>query len=268
VSNDRNERRESEGGSRQLRTPSSRLDYDTLAADYARHRRIHPGVLASLIATGNLSPSSAILEVGCGTGNYLAALHDHLGCSCAGIDPSAEMLATARQRTTQITFTQGRAESLAFPNSSFDLVYSVDVIHHVADRLASFREALRVLKPGGRLCTATDSEDDIPRRRPLSSHFPETIPVELARYPRLATLRAEMETAGFSPITTEQTELPYTLTDIQPYRDRAFSSLHLIPPDAHTRGIHRLETDLLTGPIPALSLYTLLWGTKPPDLSR
>jgi SAM-dependent methyltransferase len=238
------------------------LDYDDLAADYARHRRVHPGVLANLIATGRLAAEASVLEVGCGTGNYLTALHGRLGCRGVGIDPSTRMLAAARERPGRIAFVQGRAEALGFSDASFDLVYSVDVIHHVAGRLAFFREARRVLKPGGRLCTATDSEDDIRRRRPLSSHFPETVAVELDRYPRIATLRSEMEGAGFITIQTEHTELAYDFADIQPYRDRAFSSLHLIPAGAVDRGLARLDADLARGPIPALSLYTLLWGTN------
>jgi SAM-dependent methyltransferase len=238
------------------------LDYDELAADYARHRRVHPGVLTNLIATGGLDVASTVLEVGCGTGNYVAALRDRLGCRCVGLDPSAHMLDAARERTDEIAFVRGRGESLGFPDASFDIVYSVDVVHHLSDRPAHFREARRVLKPGGRLCTATDSEEDIRRRRPLSSHFPETVAVELDRYPRIATLRSEMEQAGFTGIETGHAELAYDLTDLQPYRDRAFSSLHLIPAAAVARGLARLETDLARGPIPALSLYTLLWGTK------
>src|SRR5262249_55232750 len=150
-------------------------------------RRVHPGVLANLIATGGLGGQSTVLEVGGGTGNYLTALHDRLGCRFVGVAPSTRMLAAAPARADRIPFVQGRAEALACPAAAFDLVYSVDVIHHVADRPASFREARRVLKPDGRLCTATDSEDDIRRRRPLSSHFPETVAVELDRYPRIAT---------------------------------------------------------------------------------
>src|SRR5690348_10883529 len=95
----------------------SSLNYDNLAANYARHRRIHPGVFANLISTGNLTQSSSVLEVGCGTGNYITALHEELCCRCYGIDPSAEMLAAARQRTDRISFTQARAESLDFPEA-------------------------------------------------------------------------------------------------------------------------------------------------------
>ncbi len=236
------------------------LDYNTLAAAYARNRRVHPGVLRLLMETGRISDASDLLEVGCGTGNYSIALCEATGCRAAGVDPSAEMLAVAQSRTQAIDLRQGRAEALPFTNNGFDLIFSVDVIHHVAERAAFFREAARLLRPGGRLCTITDSAEDIRRRRPLSSHFPETVAVELARYPRIETLRGEMAEAGFTPIWSETTEQPYLLTDIQGYRERAYSSLHLIPDDAVQRGIARLEHDLRDGPIAALSLYTLVWG--------
>jgi SAM-dependent methyltransferase len=236
------------------------LNYDTLATAYARNRSVHPGVLAGLVETGAVTDASHILEVGCGTGNYLIALHEATGCRGAGIDPSSEMLAVARSRTDALYFRQGRAEALPFTPPGFDLIFSVDVIHHVEERVAFFREAARLLRPGGRLCTVTDSAEDIRRRVPLSSHFPETVGVELTRYPAIETLQAEMAGVGFASIRTETTEQPYPLTNIQGYQERAYSSLHLIPDDAFQRGIARMEQKLQAGPIAALSLYTLVWG--------
>ena len=238
------------------------MDYDPLADAYARHRGIHPGVLHRLIERGDVSDQSRVLDVGCGTGNYLTAIHAETVCAATGVDPSEGMLATARQRAPELVWLQGSGERLPLDDASVDLVYSVDVIHHIGDRVASFREAKRVLAPGGRLCTATDSEDDIHRRRPLTSHFPETVEYELARYPRIEMLRSEMAAAGFVHIETEQVEREYELIDAQPYRDRAFSSLHLIPAEAFERGVARLEAELATGPIKALSLYTLVWGRR------
>ena len=52
------------------------------------------------------------------------------------------------------------------------------------------------------------------------------------------------------------------LTDIQGYREQAYSSLHLIPDDAFQRGLERMEQELMAGPIYALSLYTLVWGEQ------
>jgi ubiquinone/menaquinone biosynthesis C-methylase UbiE len=238
------------------------IDYDHLATEYARHRSIHPGVLQQLVERGGVSAGTRVLEVGCGTGNYLIEIQSATGCSAIGVDPSEAMLAVARGRAPSLTWLSGRGEFLPVAEDSVDLLFNVDVVHHIGDRPAFFREAHRVLAPGALICTATDSEEDIRRRRPLSSHFPETVVYELARYPRIEALRAEMSAAGFEGNEERRVELKYDLTDVQPYRDRAFSSLHLVPDDAVKRGIARLESEVATGPVPALSLYTLLWGRR------
>ena len=56
--------------------------------------------------------------------------------------------------------------------------------------------AAQALKPGGRLCTVTDSESIIRGRLPLAEYVPETVAVEFDRYPPIPTLRAEMTEAG------------------------------------------------------------------------
>lgn len=246
------------------RAPSGRsaLDYNQLATDYARHRRIHPGVLQSLIETAQLTRSTRVLEVGCGTGNYSHALADQVGCAVVGIDPSLQMLEQARARSGRAVFSVGQAERLELAEASRDLIFSVDVIHHVADRPAYFAEARRVLTMGGWLVTVTDSAEMIARRRPLANYFPETVAHELQRYPAIEQLRAEMTAAGFGALTEQAVEVQYDLTDARAYRDRAFSSLHLIDQAAFERGLARLEADLDRGPVACLSLYCLLWGRK------
>jgi ubiquinone/menaquinone biosynthesis C-methylase UbiE len=172
------------------------------------------------------------------------------------------MLMQARSRGVPLLLARGRAEQLEFPNESFDLVFSVDTIHHVVDREAYHHEAHRVLAKGGRLCTATDSEDIIRTRQPLATYFPETVPIELARYPSIDSLRAAMAHAGFSAIGATRVEHAFSTRDIRAYREKAFSCLHLIPEDAFERGIRRMEDDLGNGPIPCVSRYLMLWGTK------
>lgn len=238
------------------------LSYDRLADDYARHRRVHPGVLRGLISGGQPSPGSRVLEVGCGTANYTAALMSASGCSCWGIDPSEAMLDKARVNAPGAALFQMRGEDLGFDPDSFDLVFSVDVIHHIADHLAHYRSAHSVLSPGGRICTVTDSEWIIRNRRPLASHFPETVDVELARYPPIPHLKKLMDEAGFTGITDEMVEHLYEVRDIAPHRDRAFSSLHLISEQALEDGLKRLEQDLQGGPLRCVSRYLLVWGTR------
>jgi ubiquinone/menaquinone biosynthesis C-methylase UbiE len=238
------------------------IDYDRLALEYARHREVHPEVLKNLLSDRALGRASRVLEVGCGTGNYIVAVEASAGSSCWGIDPSGEMLSKAREQSGRIRFQLGQAERLDFPDDSLDLVFSVDVIHHVGDRLAYFRQARRVLRAGGRIGTITDSEWIIRHRQPLAVYFPETVEIELKRYPRIAELRQLMEQVGFGEITEKNVELLYQVSDIEAYHDRAFSSLHLIPEDAFRRGIEQMERDLRSGPIPCVSRYVLLWGTR------
>ena len=239
-----------------------KVDYNELAQEYAQHRNVHPEVLKALIEGGNLTADSRTLEVGCGTGNYTATIENMVGCSCWGIDPSEQMLTVAQSRVQNADLSIGRAEQLAHRDAFFDLVFSVDVIHHVVDRAAYFREAFRVLTPGGWVCTVTDSAEIIRQRQPLSVYFPESVAVELERYPRIATLRTLMEAAGFVNLRKQVVEFSYELTDSQAFRDKAFSSLHLISAEAYQNGVRSMENDLKTGTITGVSRYLLLWGTK------
>jgi ubiquinone/menaquinone biosynthesis C-methylase UbiE len=239
------------------------VDYDHHAGAYAGHRRVHPGVVEALIADGPITATTRILDVGCGTGSYAAVLSARTGCRFSGVEPSERMRDRARDAASWDSLAEGTAERLPFASGQFDLVMSTDVIHHVGHRDAFFREAMRVLVPGGRVVTVTDSHDDIPRRRPLSSHFPETVPIELDRYPATSQLVAEMSGAGFQDIRLSQVSNEYELNDIQPYRNKAFSSLLLLDDEAFARGLRQLEDGLAQGPIPCISLYTMIWGSKP-----
>ena len=239
---------------------SSRLNYDQAAGEYAAHRRVHAGVLRELVERGGLGPDSSVLEVGCGTGNYLCALVAQTHCAAWGLDPAAGMLAQARARPERAAWVQGRAEALGFAGHTFDLLFSVDVIHHVADKAAFYRQAARVVRSGGRVCTVTDSADIIRRREILSGYFPETVAVELARYPRLAELVAWMADAGLERVAVVTVEEPYELRTAQPFRDRAYSSLHLIAGEAWQAGLERLERDLARGPVHGVSRYACVWG--------
>jgi ubiquinone/menaquinone biosynthesis C-methylase UbiE len=242
---------------------SRALSYDQAADEYAAHRQVHAGVFRDLCERGQLRLDSSVLEVGCGTGNYVRALAESFGCAAYGLDPSVGMLAHACARTGRVAWVQGQAESLGFEDRTFDLVFSVDVIHHVADRATFYCQIARVLRPGGRLCTVTDSAEIIRRREILSGYFPETVQIELARYPRLNQLEAWMAAAGLVAFGRATVEAPYQITCSQPFRDRAYSSLHFISEEAWQAGLARLERDLARGPVCGTARYACLWGCRP-----
>jgi demethylmenaquinone methyltransferase/2-methoxy-6-polyprenyl-1,4-benzoquinol methylase/phosphoethanolamine N-methyltransferase len=109
-----------------------------------------------------LKPGESVLDVGCGTGGVTIPARQRVGSTgkAAGIDPSPEMIAVARQKAQrkglEIDFRIGVIEALPYPDATFDVVTSSLMMHHLPDNLkvSGLAEIYRVLKPGGRLLIA------------------------------------------------------------------------------------------------------------------
>jgi SAM-dependent methyltransferase len=237
------------------------INYDHLAKEYAQNRKVDPGVLGGLLRTAGIHANSHVLELGCGTGNYCRALQEVSGCRILGIDRSLGMLSIAKKQSTVNLLSSSLAEALCLPGNFFDMAFSVDVIHHISDRGAYFAEAWRVLKPGGACCTVTDSEEII-RKRKIMQYFPEGVDIEIQRYPGIQELIDRMALQGFHNIRQETVEFSYELKDLQPFRERAFSILHLISETGFQSGLRHMESDLAKGPIQITTRYLMLWGDK------
>lgn len=242
---------------------NSPSDYDDLAQAFAAHRSADGAVVEALRGRIAHVSGARVLEVGCGIGNYVIGLQERTGAWCCGVDPSRAMLALARARAARAAWIRGRAEALPFDADTFDLVFFVDVMHHVGDPARALAEAFRVTRPGGSVCVATEDEQGI-RARLHSRYFPEVVAVELARYPPIGELRAAFEACGAVRVEQQHTKTRQRVTDIAPYRDRAFSSLHRIPEEAYRRGLERMRLDLERRvALEAVWTHLLLWGAKP-----
>ena len=130
-------------------------EYSALAPEYNRRwsRYIEANVRETLKRLPALAEKPRILDVGCGTGVLLAALAERWPhASLAGVDPTGEMLAVAGQRLPLSTnLQQAPAETLPFPDDSFDLVISTSVFHYVGEPEKALLEMHRVLRPGGQV---------------------------------------------------------------------------------------------------------------------
>ena len=236
--------------------------YDTIAPEYARHRAGQPFVIEMLRGLHARAREGAVLEVGCGTGDYAGAFAERSTSAVYGLDPSREMLRHGA-RADRLFRVQGHAGSLPFADGAFHMIFSVNVIHHLKSVAPYFEESFRALAPGGILCTATDSEAIIRRRDPLSRYWPATVPVELERYHRIDDLRAAMAAVGFRDPTACEGRSTFPINDAGPYRDKAFSCLRLIPEEAFARGLDAMETDLRAGPLEGASELVFLWAKRP-----
>lgn len=105
---------------------------------------------------------TSLLDIGCGTGNYSLPLAKR-GLKVTGVDVSTSMLDVARLKAAQdrldVKFFQANACCLPFPDNYFDHVISVSALEFVPDLAQALQEAMRVLKPGGRLVVGLIGKD-------------------------------------------------------------------------------------------------------------
>src|SRR5215510_5398540 len=88
---------------------------------------------AAFVEFLRVAPGARVLEVGSGLGILAAEVASAAaGVNVVGVELSAAQLAAARQ-TERVTFRQGDAHTLDFPDGSFDLVYARYLLEHVVD---------------------------------------------------------------------------------------------------------------------------------------
>jgi len=101
-------------------------------------------------------PGMRVLDVACGTGVLARTLAARVGRDgfVAGVDPDPGMLTVAARLAPAVEYRQGAAESLPYPDGSFDRVVSQFGLMFFSDRERALREMQRVTKPGGRIVVA------------------------------------------------------------------------------------------------------------------
>ncbi len=101
-----------------------------------------------------------ILEIGCGTGNFLGRLKkQNESLKLFGLDESRAMVKIAQKKFADINFKEGGAENLPFTNNYFDSVVIIDAFYYFGDKKEVLLECSRVLKTTGFLFIFTPSID-------------------------------------------------------------------------------------------------------------
>ncbi len=133
--------------------------------------------------------STRILEIGCSSGVLLRRLAKEGYSSVVGIDISEEAIGVCHRRGTMNARIMD-AQTLDFPDGSFDLITASDVLEHLRDDEKALREWGRVLAPGGHALIF------VPAFRSLWSEH-DVANQHFRRY-RVAELAEKAEAAGFS----------------------------------------------------------------------
>ncbi len=134
----------------------SRREFDRAAGQFDNNdpsiynmcRKDYPDILTEI----KKEPFETLLDAGCGTGAMIKLLaQDIPGKEYHGIDLSEKMIEVAKENGEAIHFQQGDCEALPYPDNSFDVVTCSMSFHHYPNVENFFRNAHRILKPGGRL---------------------------------------------------------------------------------------------------------------------
>lgn len=175
----------------------------------------HTGGLVSTRELANLAalaPGTSVIDLGCGVGGPSRILATEFGCTVTGLDLTAEFVRTAEVLTDRCglsgnpTFVHGNALDLPFPAASFDVAWTQHVVMNIADRDTFYREAARVIRPGGRLVFFDILQGDA---------GPVHFPAPWAPTPEISHLKTPSETraaiggAGFEEVTWRDATAQY-----------------------------------------------------------
>lgn len=155
--------------------------FAAIATSYDLNNRLHSfgrdqAWRRAAVRAAAVRPADHVLDVACGTGDLTQAFAATSADRVTGLDFTREMLDIAEHKRAalaprlagKITYVEGDAMMLPFPNGAFDIVSIAFGIRNVARPADALREFARVLKPGGRLVIL---EFDRPRAPILSQLY-------------------------------------------------------------------------------------------------
>lgn len=116
--------------------------------------------LAKFVFAARYAAGCRVLDAGCGAGQGTAYLASHGAAHVIGVDIAAEAVAFAQQRVggPNLAFAAMDVTRLCFPDASFDLVTSIEVIEHLHDYERYVAEMRRVVRDGGMLILSTPNK--------------------------------------------------------------------------------------------------------------
>ena len=220
---------------------------DSVAANYDKVRSWGLPIPSRVVRIGRIGPSSRVLDVGCGTGNLMAAIRGIADCSCVGVDLSGDMLRVAGENLPDAVVVQADVAGLPFSEGSFDCAVGSFFLHHVPHhwRLRAIKECHRVLTKG--LLIIVSRSYALMETSQIVRFFPEVLEIDKERFPSISEICEWLERAGFTDIGSEVVkDDPYRVDEgfLSWVAKRPISTLSLIGEDAFERGLARVRERL------------------------
>lgn len=218
------------------------FDFNPIASQYDRHRRIGGPFIPCLVRLARESEARRVLEIGPGTGNVTQAFLAEQSCTLTGLDRSTGMMQRARDKGVDAEWVCGDAHDIPLESGSVDFVYGVLVLHHLVNLEKAFGEFQRVLARGyAAFATAPHA---FIHAHPLNEFFPSFATVDVARFPSEECLTALFLESGVTNVSLDYfkaTPEPLDERYVEKVANRFISTLRLVPNDEYAEGLVRMR---------------------------
>ncbi|WP_329241783.1 methyltransferase domain-containing protein [Actinoallomurus sp. NBC_01490] len=192
------------------------LDGTRYAEEPDRLDMVNGAFNADLFAAAPVAPEYNVLDIGCGTGQTTRIAAKRTRGDVVGIDLSAAMLETAREKArgeglSNIEFVQGDAQVHEFPEGKFDVVLSRFGLMYFADPVQAMSHIARAMRPGARLaavCVGDHGKGDwgqVFAAMAANLPMPEVPAGDMADgFPTPDNIARVLNDAGFTEVSNEE----------------------------------------------------------------
>ena len=215
--------------------------YDTIGRGYAALRRSDPRIAAQFRAA--IGDAPRIVNVGAGTGSY-----EDADRTIVAVEPSEVMVSQRLEASAPVV--RARAESLPFPDRSFDLAMALMTVHHWADLRRGLGELRRVASRQVVFTFDPAAHDEswlfreyVPAARGLADHAPVDVVVDALGAARIEIVPVPADCSdGFATAYWRRPE-----QYLSPAVRASISALARLDASVIDPGMARLERDLASG---------------------
>jgi len=239
-----------------VKNSSPSVQYDNYSRIYDITRAANSETVEKLIRILRVDSGSRLLDMGCGTGNYSAALQSVAG-NVIGIDASIGMIGQARTKSPALQLVHGNVMSLPFDSQIFDGVFTIQVLHHIKNKQVFLKEAYRVLRKGAYIAIHSCSHSQL-RAFWCHYYFPKGLELNLARIPDTNEIASMLREAGFTDIGLEICYQDDVIVLSKPeyyleknYRD-GDSTFALLTEEEIEMGCQKLREDIESGAVESI----------------
>ena len=216
--------------------------FNNIARYYDSYHFGHNNFIYALCASCEKNSELVIVDIGCGTGNETLNIYNNFKCNIYGIDPSENMLKEAKQKTDEIAWLKGHAESIPLRNNSVDIITSFFSTHHFSNISKVISEFKRIVKKSGIIFLVTISHDQM-RSSLEYKFFPELLEYEIKRVPVIELIESLFVQSGFIvTVNTMHYESRKIDADyIEMIKNRYRTGLNFLSDHQIQRGISRIK---------------------------